>query len=158
MVYDSPYDLVLQFLPTSNTSNELTVPSSYIAFSLRKTIYEVRLEPYLLKERVAVGMLMGDNRWAGLRPLNGLDFVNPPLNLTFYNYNSETVRRSYNRALYSLHSCIVFVMKYCKAFFFLPSIQSVKHFSPVRYFHKNFSTNEIVDSSENTYSRVKRTY
>jgi len=51
----------------------------------------MKLGPYLLKERVAVGILMGDNRWAGLRSLNGLDFVNPPLDLTFYNYNSQHV-------------------------------------------------------------------
>lgn len=48
----------------------------------------VTLVPYLLKERVAVGMLMGDRRCAGLRSLSGLDFVNPPLYVTLFNYIS----------------------------------------------------------------------
>lgn len=51
----------------------------------------MKLEPYLLKEWDGVGILIGDNRWAELRSLNGLDFVNPPLNLTFSNYNSQHV-------------------------------------------------------------------
>lgn len=47
-------------------------------------------------------MLIGDNRWAGLRSLNGLDFVNPPLNLTFDHYNSQ-------RALVKRHMIVFFV-------------------------------------------------
>lgn len=70
------------------------------AFSMHKQF--TKLDPYLLKERVALGMLMGDNRWAGLRSLNGLDFVNTPLYLTFYNYNSQRARIYYNRVLYSV--------------------------------------------------------
>jgi len=46
-------------------------------------------------------MLIGDNKWAGLRSLNGLDFVNPPLNLTFYNYNSQRALER-KRILFSL--------------------------------------------------------
>lgn len=65
-----------------------------------------KLEPYLLKERVAVGMLMGDNRWAGLRSLNGLDFVNPPLNLILYNYNSQ-------KRAFIQQSIVPFVLLYC---------------------------------------------
>lgn len=44
------------------------------------------LVPYLLKERVALGMLMGDRRCAGLRSLRGLDFVSPALYVTLRLY------------------------------------------------------------------------
>lgn len=53
---------------------------------------------------------MGDNKWAGLRSLNGLDFVNPPLNLTFYNYNSQCA--FLHKRILHLYSHIILFVEY----------------------------------------------
>lgn len=56
---------------------------------MNSRVSSITLVPYLLKERVAVGILMGDRRCAGLRSLNGLDFDSPPLCGILFDYISS---------------------------------------------------------------------